>query len=256
MSDFDDLPLFQGPHLAAVRFQQALARLDLEAAVRDSPEALRESIQGLRLALRRGSVASRLSALLAARQPDWPPELDEAWNRLVGQRLDGTRPELLDGQPAAVYLLRGGDEQGAHESIGRHLAHRPTDAAAWSFAARWLGEVALVRAAFHGGPVPPELRPLADQVEEDEQSPVGRWLLPYAFLAGKLDTDEVKDALDAERISQPLPLAGDGAAFAWYLVELFHERKSGGAGGPREIEARRRLQKISAPTLRRLIGRS
>ena len=125
MDDDSNLPLFSGPHLPRFRFEKALDRLDLEAAVEDAPAECRDGVARMAGVLKGKSPArADLDALLRCRQPAWPPILERTWQRLVGRRLDTHGiPGTLDGEPAAAFLLRGGEEARAERSLRRHLAH-------------------------------------------------------------------------------------------------------------------------------------
>ena len=254
MSDDATLSLFFGPHVASFRFEAALEALDLDVALADCPDDQRQGLDVLCLAAAGGR--SALDALVAARRPDWDARIEPAWQRLVGRALDGRGiPGVLDGEPAAAFLLRGGEQDRARQSLDRHLARKPADARAWALAVSFQGVLAAVRCVYHGGPLLPEVEPLRDLVEEDEQPEVEHWILAYAWLGGEVGLADLAAALTAARQTRPLPLPGDGAAFAWTIVEAQDFRGSGLALDPDLVRARRRLQRISPAAFRRYLAR-
>jgi hypothetical protein len=256
--DASDLPLFTGPHVARNRFARALDRLDLQSALADAPAEWREAVAGLAAAL--GSVGparAELPRLVACRRAAWPSDLERAWQRLVGRCLDAHGiPGSLDGEPAAAFLLRGGDRGRAARSIRRHLDRHPHDAAGWKVMAEFEPVRATARGAFHGGPVLDGYAgPLLDLIAEDEHDPPGPWLLSYAWFIRTIDLEEIGRALAAQGILSrpPLLLPGDAYAFTWYLLDARGRplgRESVGV-----VEARQRLQQISPAAFRRYLDR-
>jgi hypothetical protein len=257
MDDDSSLPLFSGPHLARFRFEKALDRLDLAAAVEDAPPEWRDDVARMAGVLKGRSPARvDLDALLRCRQPTWPPVLETTWQRLVGRRLDAHGiPRTLDGEPAAAFLLRGGEEARAEQSLRRHLSHHRRDVRAWELMARFAPALGAARCAFHGGPVLDAAGRILDLIREDEIEPPGPWLLPYAWLTRDVDLGDIRDALEAEAVLSrpPLTIPGDARAFAWYLLD------AGGRPFGRDsvgvVEARERLQRISPVAFRRYLAR-
>ncbi len=257
MDDDSNLPLFSGPHLPRFRFEKALDRLDLEAAVEDAPAECRDGVARMAGVLKGKSPArADLDALLRCRQPAWPPILERTWQRLVGRRLDTHGiPGTLDGEPAAAFLLRGGEEARAERSLRRHLSHHRRDASAWELMVRFAPVLAAVRCAFHGGAVLDAAGTVLDLIREDEIEPPGLWLLPYAWFTRDVDLGDIRDALEAEGVltRPPLTIPGDARAFAWYLLD------AGGRPFGRDsvgvVEARERLQRISPVAFRRYLAR-
>ena len=251
------LPLFEGAHIPRIRFENALERLDLRAALADAPAALREGVAAMAAAVGAGSATrADLDALVRCRSGDWPAVLERAWQRLVGRRLDAHGiPQTLDDQPAAAYLLRGGERERAWKSIGRHLQHHPRDARGWELFAHFEPVLGAARCAFHGGRLLPAAGDLIDAVTEDGLKPVEPWLLSYGWFAHQLALDDIAQALEAEHlIRQPqLLVPGDAKAFAWYLLD------AGGRPFGRDsvgvIEARKRLQRISRVAFQRYLAR-
>jgi len=252
------LSLFEGPHLRQVRFERALDRLDLGAAAADAPPEWQPAVAALADVVhdRVPRDPAHLERLVAARRPGWPAAVERAWQRLVGRRLDASGvPAVLDGEPAAAFLLRGGEPERARGSLRRHLRRRPRDAGAWRLFAGFEPVLGAVRCAFHGGPVLPAVDHLVDLLGEDEVEPVERWLLPYAWLAHEIGLEDVRSALEAERRLEnaPIPLPGDAAAFAWYLLVARGQRLTSGACGV--IEARTHLRDVSRAAFRRYLAR-
>jgi hypothetical protein len=256
--DESDLPLFTGSHVPRNRFLRALDRLDLHAALADAPTEWREAVEALAAALgSTGPGRAELARLVACRRAAWPSDLERAWQRLVGRCLDSRGiPGSLDGEPAAAFLLRGGDREQAARSIRRHLERHPRDVVGWQVLAKFEPVRGAARGAFHGGPVLDEhAGALLDLIAEDEHDRPGAWLLSYAWFMRAIDLDEIGRALAAQGILSrpPLLLPGDAYAFAWYLLD------AGGRPLGREsvgvVEARQRLQHISPPAFRRYLGR-
>jgi len=253
------VPLFSGPHVPEIRCHAALGRLDLSTALDDAPEAWREPLSAMNAALAcRGPHLGAVARLVACHGPAWPAEVEQTWQRLVGRCLDhSSQPRSLDGEPAAAFLLRGGEKDAAHESVKRHLDSHPADASAWRVLAQIVPLPAAARCAFHGGPVLPPLDDLLDLAEEDAVTPMPRWMLSYAFIADLVPRTVLEAALCAEGRfdATPLPMPGDATAFAWYLVAEEERRASPMPGDVSPVAARRALQRISAPTFRRYLGR-
>ncbi len=256
-SDVPDLPLFSGPHLPRIRFARALERLDLQAALADAPAEWRDAVEALAMAVGSGRPArAELPRLLACRRQGWPDGLERAWQRLVGRSLDAHGiPGSLDGEPAAAFLLRGGERERAERSIRRHLARHPRDAAAWEVLAEFDPLRGAVRCAFHGGQVLDAAGGLLDVIAEDEHERPGPWLLSYAWFARAVDLAEIRRALAAETmlIRPPLPIPGDAHAFAWYLLDAGGRPLGNDSVGV--FEARERLQRISPAAFRRYLAR-
>ena len=254
-----DLPLFAGLHVRAVAFGQALDRLDLEAAVPLAPGGWGEAVAALASAVAgRSPGRADLDCLVAARPPEGAPALIErTWQRLVGRCLDGHGiPGVLDGEPAATFLLRGREPERAEASVRRHLLRHPTDASGWAVLAHFDPVRGAARSAFHGGPLLSAVDDLAEQVDDDELEPVALWVLPYAWLARRLGLDDLRAALEAEGLaaSPPLPIPGDPRAFSWYLLDAGGRPLSADQVGV--PEARRRLKQISPAAFRRYLGRT
>jgi hypothetical protein len=200
------------------------------------------------------SAAKEVPAIVAARVEGWPEPVDRAWHRLLGRALDRHGiPGVLDGEPAATWLLRGGERERARRSLARHLLHHPADPVAWRVAVTFEGLPAAARCAFHGGPVLPELDPVAEPLEEDEQEDIAAWGLAYAWLLGQVGTPLLAEAVSAARLERPLPIAGDGRGFTYLLVETEHEGP--GPPSPQVVEARRRLRVISPRAFQRYLDR-
>ncbi len=257
VDEHQDLPLFTGRHIPAFRYQRALERLDLRAAAADAPAEWRAVVLEMAAAVEGTSLArADLDRLRRCARTGWPAVLERAWQRLVGRSLDGYGiPRTLDGEPAAAYLLRGGEHERAAHSLRRHLAHHPRDAAAWAFQAHFEPVRAAARCAFHGGPVLDAAGPVLDLVREDDISPPGPWLLSYAWFSRAIDLDEIAHALTAEGIltRPPLLIPGDARAFAWYVLDAGGRPFGGDAVGI--VEARERLQRISPAAFRRYLAR-
>ncbi|MBN1334396.1 MAG: tetratricopeptide repeat protein [Deltaproteobacteria bacterium] len=251
--------LFSGPHVPETRCRDALDRLDIPAALADAPEAWHAPLAALGGALgSRGSGPHAVERLVACHGSGWPPEVERAWQRLVGRSLDHpSKPRSWDGDPAAAFLLRGGETDAARASLDQHLRVHPADASAWHVMARIVPLPAAARCAFHGGPVLPPLDDLVDLPEEDAVAPISRWMISYAFIADLVPRTVLEDALRAEDRFDAVPLAmpGDATAFAWYLVAEEKRRATPMPGGVGPMVARRALQQISAPTFRRYLGR-
>jgi hypothetical protein len=249
------LPLFYGPHVPRIRFEQALDRLDLGVASRDVPAEWRGALEAMTAAAAlRGR--PRIAALAGVARAGWPASLERTWQRLMGRALDGTGiPATHDGEPAAAFLLRGGERDRAERSLQHHLERHPRDPCAWELWAHFDPVLGAVRCGFHGGPLLDAAGELIDVAREDEVEPVARWLLCYAWFARRIDLDDVRRALDAERmlVSPPLAVPNDARAFAWYMLDAGGRRYVGQSVGV--IEARARLQRISAAAFRRYLAR-
>lgn len=240
-----DLPLFSGAHVPAVRFARALDELRLMDAMEDCPPPWREALGAM---IEATELAGRhdLDRLLAARLPGWPEELERAWQRLVGRRLDGRGiPSVHAGEPAAAYLFRGGETQRGLKSLMRHLDRHPADVVAWALAVPFVGALAVARLAWHGGAILPEAGRWVEAIEEDEQPDPAAWMLAYAWFAGDLGLADLEPA--TRLMPRPLLLPGDGRAFTWHLVDLQAERDP--------MQVRRRLKQISPAGLRRYLER-
>lgn len=252
------MDLFTGPHVRSVRFSRALDELDLEAAYHDAPDEWAEAVGRLRAAV--GAGRTNLRRLVAARAPGWPEEIERAWQRLVGRSLDGHGfPSSHDGEPAAAFLLRGGERDRALTSIKRHLQQHPREAAAWLILAAMEPARGACRAGFLGAEEAVLRRfdavdALFEAAEADEHARPERWLLVYAALAGRLPIADVVEAVEAEKlVGRPLGVPGDPVAFAVFLVEAEGLRASDPKLGVDAIEARRRLRKVSAPAFERYL---
>jgi hypothetical protein len=258
VSDDTDLPLFTGSHIQQIRFERALDRLDLAAAVASAPDEWRDAVAALRDALgSKGLAGADLTALRRARREDWPASLERAWQRLVGRYLDAHGvPGVLEGELAAAFLLRAGERTRAVDSVRRHLLYHPRDARGWELLAGFEPVRAAVRCAFHGGPVLDAAWELVDAIEEDEVSPPADWLLSYAWFARTVGLDEIAAALSAEGVlaAPPMPMPGDGRAFAWFLLDAGGRPLGPGSQGV--VAARERLQRISPMAYRRYLQRA
>jgi hypothetical protein len=84
---------------------------------------------------------------------------------------------------------------------------------------------------------------------------VAPWLLSYAWFAHRVGIEEIRAALDAERMlaTPPLAVPNDARAFAWYLLDAGGRRYVGKSVGV--VEARERLQRISPAAFRRYLAR-
>jgi hypothetical protein len=254
VDDSEELPLFAGPHVPAVRFRNALERLDLRAAIADCPDEWRDALREMAEAWSEGARRADLERLVGCRRPGWPEAVERTWQRVVGRCLDSHGiPGVLDGEPAAAFLLRGGERERARRSLDRHLASHPRDWRGWALLVEFEPVRAAARCAFHDGPVLDAAGDLSDMVREDELDPAGPWLLPYAWFAGEISLDEITRALHAEGIlaRPPLPVRNDARAFAWYLVDAGGRRLGPGSVGV--VEARARLQAISPIAFRRYL---
>lgn len=248
MVEDSQLPLFDGPHIPAIRFRNALARLDFRAAIADCPEEWRDALREMAEAWSPEGSPSRIDQerLLRSRRSGWPDVFERTWQRLVGRCLDSHGiPGVLDGTPAAAFLLRAGEHERARRSLDRHLASHPRDWRAWAVMVHFESVRGAVRCGFHDGPVLDAAGDLIDMVHEDELDPVGPWLLSYGWFTGQVSLDEINCALAAEGTlaRPPLPLRNDAHAFAWYLLDARGRplgRESVGV-----VEARARLQAIN-----------
>ena len=259
MGDEDGtLPLFEGVHIPRIRFENALERLDLGAAIADAPPAWRDVVAEMAAAVGDGRLArADLDALVRCRRTEWPALLERAWQRLIGRRLDAHGiPRMLDDQPAAAYLLRGGERERAWKSIRRHLQHHPRDARGWELLTNFEPILGAARCAFHGGPLLDEAADLIDAVSDDGLKPVEHWLLSYGWFGHRLELNEIAQALEAEHLKdQPhLLVPGEAKAFAWYLLDA--GGRPFGPGSVGVIEARRCLQRISPAAFRRYLART
>lgn len=256
--DRSALPLFTGSHIPRIRFELALERLDLAAAVADAPEEWRGRVEVLREVI--GSLRPAkfdMDALRQVRSPGWPSALERAWQRLVGRHLDAHGvPAVLDDELAAAFLFRGGERERGDRSLQRHLRYHPRDVRGWLLLADREPVRAAVRCAFHGGPVLDVAPDLVEQIEEDELVPPADWLLSYAWFARAIPLDEIAAALSAEGIlaAPPIPMPGDGRAFAWFLLDA--GGRPLGAGSTGVVAARERLQRISPAAYRRYLARA
>jgi len=255
--DLSDLPLFTGPHIPKLRFERALDRLDLGAALADAPEAWRDAVAEMAAVLEeKGPARSKLEKLVRCRRKGWPDLLERTWQRLLGRCLDARGiPGVLDREPAAAFLLRGGERERAWRSVRRHLDHHPRDPQGWALLAHFEPVLGAARCAFHGGPVLDVADHLVEMVMEDELEPVGPWLLSYGWFSRDLGLDDIARALTADGTltRPPLPVPGDARAFAWYLLDA--GGRSLGPDSPGVVEARQRLQRISRVAFRRYLAR-
>jgi hypothetical protein len=101
--DESDLPLFTGLHVPRNRYARALDRLDLQGALADAPAEWRDAVEALAAVLGgAGPARADLARLVACRRAGWPPDLERAWQRLVGRCLDAHGiPGALDGEPGS-----------------------------------------------------------------------------------------------------------------------------------------------------------
>ncbi len=257
-SGSDDLPLFHGPHIPRIRFEQALDRLDLRAAIATAPQPWQAAVEAMGAVLDQAGSPARIDAeaLARCRRDGWPASLERTWQRLMGLSLDGRGvPGTYAGELAAAFLLRAGESDRARTSLQRHLHYHPRDPRGWELLAHFEPVRGAARCGFHGGPLLDAAGDLIDLVREDGLLPVQRWLLPYAWFARHIDLDEIRDALDAEHLlaRPPLALPGDARAFAWYLLDAGGRRYVGESVGV--IEARKRLQRISTAAFQRYLAR-
>jgi hypothetical protein len=258
MTDDPELPLFTGPHVPRIRFERAIERLDFRAAARDAPEEWRSAVEEFAAAADREGAGKtpELELLLGLRRDGWPVVLERAWQRVAGRCLDRRGiPGVLGGEPAAAYLLRGGERERARKSIHRHLEYHPRDPRAWAVLAEFEPLRGAARCGFHGGPLLDGAGDLIDMVREDELEPVARWLLPYAWFSGGVTLDEIARALAAEGAFErpPLPIPADARVFAWYLLDAGGRPLGSNSVGV--VEARKRLQRISRAAFRRYLLR-
>jgi hypothetical protein len=250
MDDDLTLSLFDGSHIPRLRFERALAGLDLEAALADAPAACRAPLLEMRAALGQRSIADGdLDALVRCRRKNWPAEIERTWQRLVGLRLAASSvPGTLDGEPAGAFLRRGGDHDAARQALERHLRTSPRDVGVWEVLAAYDPIRSAARCAFHGGPVLEQLvGTLLDAIEEDELQPAAPWLLVFAWFDHQLALPDLAAALEAEGLNEaPAPTAGDARAFAWHVVQ---------AGAGTSTDTRRVLKQISPAAFRRYLAR-
>ena len=251
----NQMSLFAGAHLTENPYRDALNRDDLEAAVKVAPTIWRDATAALLHALRATTPEARVAALQAVSH-ELAERLKPVWYRLVAQSLDKHTPVgICDGQPAGWFWMLGERPDLARKSLHRHLAVRPTDVPAWQLLAKWEPDRASARCAFHGGPVLDEAAPVLKELEADEL-PAGPWLLPYAWLLGRVGDNEVREAVQAEELHRkvPMPLPDDAKAFtAW--MEVAREQRRRGHVAPGEIDARRALQQIHALAFKRWLAK-
>jgi hypothetical protein len=174
----------------------------------------------------------------------------------MGLSLNGRGvPGTYAGELATAFLLRAGETERARASLRRHLRYHPRDPRGWELVTHFEPVRGAARCGFHGGALLDAAGDLIDLVREDGALPVERWLLPYAWFRHHIDLDEIRDALDAENLlaRPPLVLPGDARAFAWYLLDAGGRRYVGESVGV--IEARKRLQRISAAAFQRYLAR-
>jgi hypothetical protein len=136
------------------------------------------------------------------------------------------------------------------------LSAQPADVAGWTLGLRFFPRRAAGHFAFHADTFPPAADDLIDLMESDDLDPSPRWVLPYAWLARWVGTHDLALALRAAGMSRPLPLVGDGRAFAWYIVEAQEIADSGLALSGDAVEARRRLRLIHPPAFSRYLARA
>jgi hypothetical protein len=256
--DSGDLPLFSGGHIPRIRFERALERLDFEAALLDAAAEWRDAVAVMRDAVGASGIAGAdLAALRRVHAAGWPAPLERAWLRVVGRHLDAHGvPGVLDGELAAAFLLRAGERERAESSVRRHLSYHPCDARGWRILAEFEPLRAAARCAFHGGPVLDVAGELLDAISEDEVSPVGDWLLAYAWFARAVGLDDLAAALWAEGIlaAPPMPMPGDGRAFTWFLLDAGGRPLGPGSKGV--VAARERLQRVSPVAYKRYLRRA
>ncbi len=154
-SGSDDLPLFHGPHIPRIRFEQALDRLDLRAAMAVAPQPWQAAVEELAAVLDQAGSPARIDAdvLARCRHDGWPASLERTWQRLMGLRLDGRGvPGSYGGELAAAFLLRAGESDRAQASVQRHLHYHPRDTRGWELLAHFEPVRGAARCGFHGGP--------------------------------------------------------------------------------------------------------
>ena len=251
----DQLALFQGTPDTRSRLERALAALNLQAALADAPPDWLRPLKDMAWALEGHSPGSVDPERLAhIHQPGWPAPLEHTWQRLMGRALDGHGiPGVFHGEPAAAFLLRGGEEVRAEASIRRHLFHHPRDTHAWCVLAHFEPAWGAARCAWHGGPLLDGAARAAAAVRADGLSPPGDWLLVYAWFIGDLSMEQVRETLACEGSDEQarLPLAGQGRTFTTYVVQAEALRAAG--GDPSSLlEA---LERISPPAARRYARR-
>ncbi len=253
----EQIKLFEGAHVPQVQFENALLALDLCKASAHAPGQWKAVVEQMAMAVEGDRPAPvALDALLEARRDDWPDYLERTWQRLVGRALDERDlPGVLHGKPAAAFLLRGGDMEMARSSVERHLEYHPRDPEAWKVLSVFEPVWGAIRCAFHGGPLLEPLDELVDEIESDDLSPVGDWVLPYAVLTGKLWLQRLGQVLEVEGLLEPAfqPVPGSARAFAFFLYEAERARLRTGKLDARVLEARRGMKKTSAVAFRRYL---
>lgn len=247
-TSLEQLSLFAGDHIPGVRFRVALADLDLATAVRFAPDGSQADVERL-------EAASRAGVARSCRIDGSAAEVRRAWVRLVARELEAMDPPgAHDGALAADWFARGGEPERARASAIRSTTAAPADPAGWAALGR-LGDVpAMLRCAFHGGPVAdhPAILDLAALIEEDGAEEVGPWLLPYAVMARRVGVDLLREVLAAAGLEgqRPLPLPGDPMAFACWMRVAEDARRTGHA----DLDARRRLRAVSPAAFARYLG--
>jgi hypothetical protein len=252
------LDLFDEVRLQSERLEAAIEAQDFERALPDAPSEWVPALREIVRLLHKEGLSPRLAVkLLRIQDPSWTERMERAWRLLVGRCLDASQPPAeLQGEIAASWLLRGGREDLAKRSLERHLEARPAEPRIWSVAARFQAFPAQVRCYFHGGEPGDDLDEILDLIDQDQLPSPRRWSLVYAFIAGRIDRQDIEDALSAEDLllQGPVPLPESAEAFAWYLLAEDGARRGRLPGSPSPVEARRTLQRISPRTFQRFMG--
>jgi len=219
-------------------FTAALDRDDLARAVLLAPAALHPLVAALVAAAAIPQADRRLVQLLGLAIPAAASAVRAARERQIAAVLDSRDPPgTLAGCPAGWYWALGGQPERARASVRRHLAAHPDDASAWELLAQFEPLRAHALIAFMGGPIDPAAMGLLADCDDD--LPPAYWLAVYGWLAGEVSTADLRLVLgdDGGRLD---PVAGDGRAFAAWIVEAERD--------PGDLQARRALKAIHAPT--------
>lgn len=239
------LDLFNGPHIPAIALAAALTQDDLATALSHAAPEQRAALAALLAAASKPKGKSRLRALAALDLP--PDEISNARYRQMAMELQGQTPiGSHDGQPAGWYWRAGDRTQEAIDALHEHLTHAPFDANAWTLLAEFEPMRAGAIAAFVGGPV--SAQALGLLVDCDDDLEPTDWLIVYAWMQGHVSSDELAVFTAAAAASAlPVPLPGDGRAFAAWIVVAERD--------PSDVSARRALQKIHPPTFKLWLAR-